>query len=161
MCGTLCAPSTATAAPTARAFAASSLTGAIVPSEFDMCTTETSLVRGLMMESTSSRSRSPSPASGRNRSTAPRSFTSFCHGTRLLWCSMRVTTISSPGPMLSAAHVFAMRFMPSVVLRVQMMVSGSGAPMKRATLARASSYRSVASMLSACTPLWTLALYPS
>ena len=51
--------------------------------------------------------------------------------------------------------------MASVALRVQIISSGDSALMKRATLTLASSNRSVASMLRACTPLWTFELYPS
>ena len=80
-----------------------------------------------------------SEARGRMRNTAPFSAASTCHGTRLLWCSICVTTISSPGPMFWRAHVFATRLIDSVALRVQITHSGEPAPMNRATLARASS----------------------
>ena len=56
------------------------------------------------------------------------------------------------------AHVFATRLIDSVVLRVHITHSAESAPMNDATLARASSYRSVASMLSEWTPRWTFEL---
>ena len=111
-----------------------------------------------MIESTSLRSSAPSSPIGRYLNLAPVSAATFCHGTRLLWCSISVTTISSPGPTLPRGHEWATRLMASVALRVQMISSGDSALMKRATLARASSNRSVASMLRACTPLCTFEL---
>ena len=58
--GALCAPSTSSSAPAARAISAISAIGLIVPSTFDMCVTLTSFVRSPMSERSSSRSSRPS-----------------------------------------------------------------------------------------------------
>ena len=84
MCGTLCAPSTSTAAPTARALAASSLTGLMVPTALDSCDIANNRVRGPIIRSTASISSVWSSASGRILSLASFFFAICCQGTRLL-----------------------------------------------------------------------------
>ena len=54
-------------------------------------------VRGPMMPAAASRSRAPASSTGMNRRVAPVRAASSCHGIRLAWCSISVTTISSPG----------------------------------------------------------------
>ena len=147
MWGALWAASTNTVAPIFLAFAVSSLTGFMVPTPLDICTIASSLVRGVMYSSMSLRSILASLAKGRIRKVAPLSAATFCHGTKLEWCSIGVTMISSPGPMCSCAHVWATRLMDSVVFRVQTISCGSRALMNFATFTRALSYRSVASWL--------------
>ncbi len=81
------------------------------------------------------------------RSVAPVRRHSSCHGTRLAWCSISVTTTSSPGPSArcSAPGVvaafpseYATRLMPSVAFLVST-TSSARAPTNAATVARASS----------------------
>ena len=140
---------------------ASSLTGTTVPNELDTCVTASSFVLAFITEAAPTMSTAPSSVRSRNLSAAPFLAAILCQGTRLLWCSRRVTTISSPSEMLLSAQLCATRLIDSVALRVQMIDSGVSALMKRATFSRASSYRSVASMLRVCTPRWTLELYVS
>ena len=102
-----------------------------------------------------------SGVSGMNLSVAPRSWATCCQGTRLLWCSISEIRISSPGPRLLRAQVCATRLIPSVVFLTSTTPVVDGLPMKSAHFWRASSYRSVASMLRVWTPRWMLELYPS
>ncbi len=66
----------------------------------------------------------------------------------LLWCSISVTTISSPGPsanfsapgkLVAFEKEYASRFSASVMLRVKMISSRDGAFRNAATLSRAPS----------------------
>ncbi len=101
------------------------------------------------------------------RRVAPVRWASICHGTRLAWCSISVTTMESPGPTTNRAasgpdvaafdSEYATRLIPSVAFLVNTTSSGS-APMNAATVARARSYASVASSESWCAPRWTAAL---
>ena len=54
---------------------------------------------------------------------APVSCAIICHGTRLLWCSIAVKTISSPGLRNLRPQACATRLIDSVVLRVKMISS--------------------------------------
>ena len=76
------------------------------------------------------------------------SLAASCHGTMFEWCSISDRRISSPSRTNFRAHACATRFVDSVVPRVKTIVSGCGAPMNRASLARACSYSSVASSAS-------------
>ena len=98
MCGTDWAASASTSAPTACARSAIRRTGLTVPSTFDWCTSDTSLVRSVIRSSSRDRSSRPSGVTLNQRRAAPVRWQSSCHGTRLEWCSISVTTISSPGP---------------------------------------------------------------
>ena len=97
-CGTDWAPSATTRAPRACARAAISPTGGTVPVTLDWCVTATSLVRSLISSSARDRSSRPSGVTPNQRSVAPVRWHSCCQGTRLAWCSISVTRISSPGP---------------------------------------------------------------
>ena len=158
MWGTLCAPSTKNFASTLCAIWPSSLTGLIVPSALDMCTTETNLVFSFIRDSISSRLSNPSSVIGINRILAPFIRASSCHGTRLLWCSIGVRSISSPSPIWVLAHEWATILRLSEALRVQISVSEVSALIKSDTFTLACSNISVASMLSEWTPRCTLAL---
>jgi len=57
----------------------------------------------------------------------------------LEWCSISVTSTSSPAPTRARPNVWATRFTDSVVPRVKITWRGSAAPIARATLIRASS----------------------
>ena len=74
-----------------------------VPSTFDWWVNATTFVRSLI----SSSSRQVEPAvvgrPGTSAATAPVRRHSSCHGTRFAWCSISVTTISSPGPSANRA----------------------------------------------------------
>ena len=70
-----------------------------VPSAFDWWTNATTLVRAPITRSICSAISRPSSSISIHRSVAPVRCASNCHGTRLEWCSISVTTISSPGPM--------------------------------------------------------------
>ncbi len=98
ICGTAWEPSTTTSAPTSCARAATAATGLSVPSVFDTCTSDTTLVRCVIRSSTVDRSSRPSSVMPNQRRVAPVRSASSCHGTMLEWCSISVMTISSPGP---------------------------------------------------------------
>ena len=63
---------------------------------------------------------------------------SICHGTRLEWCSISVTTIRSPARTFAPPHEYATRLIASVALRVNTVSPGTD-PAKAATFARAPS----------------------
>ena len=63
----------------------------------------------------------------------------------LAWCSIWVSTTASPAPRLALPQVLATRLRASVTFLVNTMPRSEGAPMKRATLPRASSISRVAS----------------
>ena len=89
----------------------------------------------------------------------------------LEWCSISEMTISSPGPSRNRGsppgrgeafeNAYATRLIASVEFLVNTTSSGAAAPMNAATLARAPSYASVASVPSVCTERATLALCSS
>ena len=143
-CGTAWAPSTSTSAPASWALRVISSTGLIVPSVLDTWVKATSL--GLRRSRTSNTSwrRIPSSVIGMNSRSASFSWARICHGTRFAWCSISVRTMTSPRPMFRRPQEYATRLIASVALRVQTMVCGSGAPISRATFARAPSYAAVA-----------------
>ncbi len=89
--------SATTSAPAAWAAAARSATGFRVPSTLDMQVTASSLAPSRTW-SRSSRTRRPSSSMGSQRSSMPRSAASMCHGTMLAWCSISVSTTTSPRP---------------------------------------------------------------
>jgi hypothetical protein len=80
------------------ASAATAFTSTTVPSTFDMWVVAISLVRGVIARSKSSMLIEPSSATGTKTSLAPWRSRMKCHGTMLEWCSMIVSTISSPSP---------------------------------------------------------------
>ncbi len=86
-------------ADTPRACRQSSATGLIVPSEFETCVKANSFTSGREQRSKDSPDRaSHRRAPARNASWAPIRSASNCHGTRLLWCSISVSRITSPDP---------------------------------------------------------------
>ena len=108
------------------------------------------------------------------RSTAPVLSHSSCQGTRFAWCSISVTTISSPGtstnrsaPSGSGApcaffavaelNAWVTRFNDSVALRVNTS-SWARPPTNPAMTARADSKASVACSARKCAPRCTAAL---
>ena len=78
----------------------------------------------------------PSSSMSIAASCRPRRSAASCHGTRLLWCSMTVTTMRSPGSSSCVAYDDATRLIASVVLRTKTRPS-AGASMNAATRARA------------------------
>mmetsp|Transcript_13662 Transcript_13662/g.57086 ORF Transcript_13662/g.57086 Transcript_13662/m.57086 type:complete len:205 (+) Transcript_13662:589-1203(+) len=160
MWGTLWHASSSTFAPTPRAAAMTLSTGLTHPSVLDTWAMETSLVRSLIMPSMAASSSMPVAASsGAWRSTQPVRSATSCHGTRLEWCSITVSTTSSPSSRLSSPHAYATRLMASLALRVHTISRSDVAFTKVATLPRAASYSSVARAARACTPRCTLELY--
>ena len=88
---------------------------------------------------------------------APVRWATSCHGTMLAWCSMRDTRMVSPAFRRGSAHEYATRLIANVVPLHS--TSSSGRTLrKRASLLRAPSYASVASVPSVCTARLTLAL---
>ena len=139
-CGTLCDASTTNTAPAACAWRAISATGFTVPSTFEMWTTETSFTRpSASSAGSASSASSPSRVTGMKRSSIRRSSARSCHGTRLEWCSISVSTIASPASSRERPHEWATRFRASVLLRVNTISRGEAAPTNRATRRRASS----------------------
>mmetsp|Transcript_5373 Transcript_5373/g.16351 ORF Transcript_5373/g.16351 Transcript_5373/m.16351 type:complete len:204 (+) Transcript_5373:1104-1715(+) len=159
MCGTLWHASSSTRAPTALAASTTSVTGLTQPSVLLTCAIATSLVRGVTSERMCSRSSAPSSPRRPCLSTQPVRSAMSCQGTRLLWCSMTVSSTSSPSARLSSPQAYATRLMASLALRVHTNSRSEAALMKRATFPRAASYSSVARAESACTPRCTLELY--
>ncbi|MCY1307934.1 hypothetical protein D9M69_225550 [compost metagenome] len=82
-CGTDCAPSTSTRAPTPWARAMISATGVMVPRALETWVTDTSLVRGQSSLAYSSRMICPLSSTGITRIFAPTSAASCCQGTML------------------------------------------------------------------------------
>ena len=97
-CGTDWQASRTTSAPTAWARSVSSRTGLSVPSTLETCVKAKTLVRSVSRLSRSVRSSRPSGVTGTQRSVAPVRRHASCHGMRLAWCSISVTSTSSPGP---------------------------------------------------------------
>ena len=162
ICGTACAASTTTSAPTSCARRAISATGLTVPSMLDTQVSETTLVRSLISSSMFDRSSRPSSVSPNQRSVAPLRSVSSCHGTMLEWCSISVISTSSPSPIASGpvaqASVLATRFSASEAFLVKITSSRDGALMNAATLSRAPSNAADASAPSWCMARATLAL---
>ena len=77
---------------------------------------------------------------------------SSCQGTILEWCSISVDRTISPAFRNFRAQAWATRLIDSVALRVKIKVSGFGAPMNAASLARVASAMFVDSSESECTP---------
>ena len=73
--------------------------------------------------------------SGIQRSSTPRSGARMCHGTMLAWCSISVSTITSPSWRLARAQLYATRLIASVTFLVNT-ISLVSPPSRRATLAR-------------------------
>jgi hypothetical protein len=157
-----------TSAPTSLARAVIAEVGLMVPSTFEYSVYATSLVRSLTSSSRRSRSSRPASVTPNQRSFAPVRSQSSCHGTMLEWCSISEMTISSPGPSLKRGSppaeaeafekAYAIRLIASVAFLVNTTSSGVRAPMNAATLARAPSYASVASVPTVCTERDTLPL---
>mmetsp|Transcript_37859 Transcript_37859/g.63658 ORF Transcript_37859/g.63658 Transcript_37859/m.63658 type:complete len:211 (+) Transcript_37859:548-1180(+) len=117
MCGTLWQQSSSTFAPTAFAIDTTSSVGMRQPSVLETCARLTSLVRGVTRERRWAMSSISFSSSCTNFSTHLLRCARSCHGTRLLWCSMTDSTISSPSLRFSCPHVLATRLMASVALR--------------------------------------------
>ena len=90
--------------PAAWAASASSAMGLMVPSTFDMADTPSSLAPS-RVRVRSDRSSWPSPVSGRYRSSMPRSSLRINQGTILAWCSISVSTTTSPGSGCSTPRI--------------------------------------------------------
>ena len=100
-----CEPSTSETAPAARTRAAISLTGLIVPSTLEMWAKAASFTRPDASSSSSwSSERRPSSETSSQRSSAPTSWQSSCHGTMFEWCSIWVISTTSPRPTCSRPH---------------------------------------------------------
>ena len=141
MCGTLCAASSTTSAPASCAMRLISATGLIVPSALLTWLMATSFGPRARRERRSSRSSRPSSVMATNSSVAPVSAASCCHGTRFAWCSISVERIRSPAATFVRPQLRATRLIASVALRTKTTSRGLGAPMNRATAARAASKR--------------------
>ena len=70
------------------------------------------------------------------RTAAPVACATCCHGTRLAWCSICVSKISSPARRNLRPHALATRLIDIVVPEVKMISSLRVAPIKSRTLAR-------------------------
>src|SRR3954452_16492845 len=120
---------------------------------------DTILVRSVISSSAFDRSSCPSGVIPNQRSVAPVRSQSSCHGTRLEWCSISDTTISSPGPSdRNGPDEYATRLIASDEFLVKTTSSGDDAPMNAATFARAPSYAEVDSVPRVCTDRETLEL---
>ena len=135
-----CAASITVMAPALRARAQRSPTGLIVPSVLETWVNANTLTSGVRSRSSAERSRSPSsPVTGRYLRVAPVRFATSCQGTRLLWCSISVSRMTSPFPRFAPPQLAATRLIDSVVPRVKMISSGAAALTNVATRARAPS----------------------
>ena len=148
-CGTAWAPSIRTSAPASWARRVMSSTGLIVPSVFDTWANATSFGLSRSRTSNTSWRSTPSSVIGMNSRSASFSWARICHGTRFAWCSISVSTITSPRPMFLRPQAYATRLIDSVALRVQTISCGSLTLSSLATLTRAPSYAAVARSLSA------------
>ena len=162
ICGTACAASTTTIAPTACARSMIAASGLTEPSMFEIHVTVTIRVRALISSSRFDRSRRPSSVAPNHRNVAPVRCASSCHGTMLEWCSISVVTISSPGRIsrspTALRKVLATRLSASLAFFVNTISSRDGALTNAATLSRAPSKAAVASAPSWCMARATLAL---
>ena len=142
--GTLCAPSTSTFVPWAWAMAVISFTGFTVPSTLLTWAMQTSRVRGENRFLYASRSISPSSVIGITLRTMPFRSRSICQGTMLEWCSITLTSTSSPSLRNASPKEKATRLRLSVVPRVKIISASLRALIKCCTLPRACSWSSVA-----------------
>ncbi len=108
----------------------------MVPSTFDICVIATIFVRGESSRSKAARSSAPSSVIGAKRSTAPFRSRRKCQGTMFEWCSISVSTISSPAA-ICGARPDATMLIACVPPLVKTISPGSSALTKRATVARA------------------------
>ena len=90
--------SSTTSAPTARAAGRMSSSGVIAPVTLEAWVRASTRVRSFSTWVVAGSMR-PSSVKSSQRNFAPVRAASSCQGTRLAWCSARVTTISSPSPM--------------------------------------------------------------
>ena len=150
--------STSNSAPAAWARGAISAIGFRQPRVLLTCTRLTRRVRPLSWAWKSARSSSPRSVRPTWRRTQPVRAASSCQGTRLLWCSMTLSSTSSPALRLASPQLRATRLIASLALRVNTISWGEAAPTKAAVLARAPSKPSVARALSWWAPRCTLAL---
>ena len=132
LCGTNWQASTIVSAPASWAAAHSSATGGSVPSTLLIAVNDSTLAPS-RRRPRSVVSRRPSAVSGIQRISMPRSAASMCHGTMLAWCSIWVSTTTSPAVRLVRPHVWATRLIDSVAFFVNTTSSALGALMKRAT----------------------------
>ena len=97
-----------------RACASSTMraTGFTVPSALETWMTDTNFVRSPSAASYAAMSSSPASVMGTTRSLAPVCSHTSCHGTMLEWCSIQVSTTSSPGRRLVRPQLCATRLMP-------------------------------------------------
>ena len=89
-----------------------------VPSTFEAWATDTIFVLGLSLFWKSRISSEPSSRMSAATSFAPVISAVICHGTILAWCSIFVTSISSPLLRFARPHELATRFRDSVAPRV-------------------------------------------
>ncbi len=135
-----CAASITVTAPAFLARAQSSATGLIVPRVLETWVKAKSLTSGVRTRSSAERSRRPSsPVTGRYLRVAPVARAASCQGTRLLWCSISVSRMTSPFFRFATPQLEATRLIDSVVPRVKMISSGAAALTNLATRARAPS----------------------
>ena len=146
-CGAACAASTTMIAPCSCAQVASASTGLIVPSVFETRLFATTLtLPSRAIPSSASSWSSPWSSIGICRKPAPVRCAMNCHGTKLEWCSSSVITTRSPGPRLSRPQAYATRLIASVALRVKTISFSDGALRNDATVRRAPSNPSVATL---------------
>ena len=108
----------------------------MVPSELLTWIIETSFVLGVSSRSKASRSSSPRSVMGQTFSVAPVCSHTSCQGTMFEWCSIQVTSTSSPGRRFERPQLDATRLMPSVQPLVKTTSRVSAALMNRFTTAR-------------------------
>ena len=135
-CGADWQASSTTTVPLARARATSGAGSVMVPSTFDTWAKLSSFTRGVSSASNACRSSVPSGNNGIRFTCKPRSCATIRQGRSLAWCSNSVIRSASPGCSVVRAYAKAMRFSPSVALRVNTISCGA-ALRKRATVARA------------------------
>ena len=92
-------------------------------------------------------SSSPPGVTGAKRTVAPVTSATICQGTMFEWCSISVTSTSSPGFSSRAPQAQATRLIASLAFLANTTPS-RGAPTSRATASRPASKRAVASAAS-------------
>ena len=102
--GADCAPSARTKAPASCARRAISASGFSVPRTFETCATATSFGPRSSSDAYAARSSRPSSVIGTQSMIAPVRSASSCQGTMFEWCSISVSTMRSPAPMLASPH---------------------------------------------------------
>jgi hypothetical protein len=126
MCPIDCAASTTVTAPTLRARAQSSATGLIVPSVLETCVKAKTLTSGRQQAVQGREVEEPLVAGhGHVPQRRAGALATSCQGTRLLWCSISVSRMTSPFPRFAPPQLEATRLMDSVVPRVKMISSGA------------------------------------